>query len=105
MRVGQRAGERGAPIQMIVLGLIVGIIVSETMCQRRARPRPRLRWFWVALILLAGALVCSLLDATRRWCVPEDHLLQGHATWHVLSAASLLAAFVHYRQFDRALAD
>jgi len=95
----------GAPIQLIVLGLIIGIIVSETLCQRRAQPRPEIRWFGVAVTLLGAALVCSLLDATRRWCVPEDHLLQGHAAWHVLSAASLLAAFIHYRQFDRALAE
>ncbi len=93
-----------APIQLIVLALIVGIIVSESRCHRRAQPRPRLRWFGVAVTLLGMALVCSLLDATRRWCVPDDHVLQGHAAWHVLSALALLAAFVHYRQFDRSLA-
>jgi hypothetical protein len=93
-----------APIQLIVLGLIAGILVSESLCHRRAQPRPQLRWFAAAVALLGAALVCSVLDATRRWCVPEDHVFQGHAAWHVLSAASLLASFVHYRQFDRALA-
>jgi hypothetical protein len=93
-----------APIQLIVLALIAGILVGEALCQRRTRPRPRLRGFWLAVALLAAALACSLLDATRRWCVPDDHVLQGHAAWHVLSALSLLAAFFHYRQFDDALA-
>ena len=93
-----------APIQLIVLALIVAILVSERRCHRRAQPRPQLRWFLVAVTLLGAALVCSVLDATRRWCVPEDHVFQGHAAWHVLSAASLLASFMHYRQFDRALA-
>ncbi len=92
-----------APIQLIVLGLIAGIIVSETVCQRRATPRPTLRGFVIAVSLLAAALTCSLLDATRRWCVPDDHIFQGHAAWHLLSALSLGAAFFHYRQFDRQL--
>ena len=93
-----------ASIQLIVLALILAIIVSEWRCHRRAQPRPQVRWFITAVTLLGVALVCSLLDATRRWCVPEDHIFQGHAAWHVLSAASLLSAFIHYRQFDRALA-
>jgi hypothetical protein len=90
-----------APIQVIVLGLVVAIVVGEALCQWR-RPG-RLRVFYVALGLLAAALTCSILDATRRWCDPADHLWQGHALWHVFSALSLLAAFVHYRQFDEAL--
>ena len=93
-----------APIQLIVLGLVVAIVVSEAVCRRRSRPAPSARRFLLAVVLLAAALVCSLLDATRRWCVPEDHVWQGHAAWHVLSALSLLAAFFHYRPFDRELA-
>ena len=93
-----------APIQLIVLGLIAAIITSELLALRRSLPRPTMRWFQVAVALLAAALVCSLLDASRRWCDPTDHVLQGHAAWHLLSALSLLAAFVHYRQFDAALA-
>ena len=41
-----------------------------------------------AVALLAG-VVASFLDASRRWCDPGDHLVQGHALWHVLSALSL----------------
>ncbi len=93
-----------APIQLIVLGLIVAIITTEVIALRRSPARPRMREFYLAVALLAAALVCSLLDASRRWCDPADHLLQGHAVWHLLSALSLLAAFVHYRQFDAALA-
>ena len=32
----------------------------------------------------------SLADVTRAWCDPDDHWLQGHALWHVLSAAALV---------------
>lgn len=90
----------GAPIQVIVLGLIVATVVTEWLCRRRGRTY-RLGGFFAALGLMAAAITCSLLDAARVWCEPGDHVLQGHAMWHVLSAASLLPAFVHYRQFAR----
>ena len=46
------------------------------------------------MITLAGAF--SLLDVTRVWCDPANHWLQGHALWHLLSAASLYALFRFY---------
>lgn len=87
----------GAPIQGIVLVLIVATVATEGLCRRRTRGYA-LGGFFAALGLMAAAIVCSLLDVTRVWCDP-DHWLQGHAAWHVLSALSLLPAFLHYRQF------
>ena len=57
-----------------------------------------------ALALLLAGVVASFLDASRRWCDPGDHLVQGHALWQVLSALSLLAAYFHYRRIGPALA-
>jgi hypothetical protein len=91
----------GAPIQAIVFVLIVATVVTEGLCRRRAAERYALGGFFAALALMTAAIVCSALDATRVWCDPDDHLVQGHAMWHVLSALSLLPAFVHYRQFAR----
>ena len=55
-------------------------------------------WFAVALALISAGAVFSLLDVTRTWCDPTHPVLQGHAIWHVLSALSLGAAFLHFRQ-------
>ena len=41
-------------------------------------------------------VLCSALDVTRVWCDPENHWLQGHAAWHLLSAASLVALYRFY---------
>lgn len=90
----------GAKIQAIVLALILATVITEVLCRRRAVYR--LGAFLAALALLVAAFACSLLDASRVWCDPADHLVQGHAAWHVLSALSLLPAYVHYRQFDAA---
>lgn len=92
----------GVPIQGIVLLLIVAIVASELWLQRRANPVP-LPFFLLAMGLIGAAAAFSVLDVTRTWCDPSHPFLQGHAIWHVLSAASLLAAYLHYRQLEPAL--
>jgi hypothetical protein len=42
---------------------------------------------------LALAQTFSTLDLTRVWCDPDNHVLQGHALWHLLSAVAI--AFVY----------
>lgn len=90
----------GAPIQALVGALIAAVVATELRCPG---PRPG-RTFALALALLGAAALCSALDVTRVWCDPADHVLQGHAVWHVLSAGGLVAAFVHYRRVDDELA-
>ena len=91
----------GFPIQSLIGILILCIIATELLLRRRsAYP---LRYFALSFLLLSAGAACSVIDVSRRMCEPSNHLLQGHAVWHVLSALSLLAAFVHYRQFDAQL--
>lgn len=92
------------PIQGIVFLLILGIVGSEIAARRRD-PRGTVRFFVLALALISAGAVFSVLDVTRTWCDPDATVLQGHALWHVLSALSLGAAFLHYRQLDDALAE
>lgn len=93
----------GFPIQSLVGVLILGIIVTETLLRRRAVYS--LRSFALSVSLLGAGAVCSALDVSRRLCDPTNHVLQGHAAWHLLSALSLLAAFWHFKQFDAELAE
>lgn len=85
--------ERGFPIQGLVLALILAIVGQEVWLLRRDGRREAHRFWWLALALLAAAAAFSALDVTRAWCDPSDHWLQGHALWHLLSAASLYALF------------
>lgn len=89
------------PIQAIVLLLIVAIAASELWPRAHAAAPSREEgrpFFFLAMALIAAAAGFSLLDVTRTWCDPAHPFLQGHAIWHVLSAAGLAAAFFHYRQ-------
>ena len=49
---------------------------------------------------MALATACSIADVTRLWCDPDNHWLQGHAAWHLLSALSLLFAARHYARLE-----
>lgn len=94
----------GIPIQGFIGLLTLALVVTEALLRRQNTaaaegPTYRLQPFFGSLALLTAAACCSALDVSRTWCDPQNHILQGHAAWHVLSACSLLVAFYHYRQF------
>jgi uncharacterized protein YqgC (DUF456 family) len=84
------------PIQGIVFVLILGIVATE-LRQRNAPPAGR-RWFFASLATLTLAAGFSAADVTGVFCDPENHVVQGHAIWHVLGAISLVFAAFHYRR-------
>jgi hypothetical protein len=91
-------GETSIPIQSMV-GVLILVILGQELWLARSGARPRdYRLFFTALALLTAAAAASLADVTRSFCDPTDHLLQGHALWHVLSAASLYAMFRFHAQ-------
>ena len=93
--------ETSVPIQVLVALLIAVILGQEAAVARRRRPSDpptRRVFFFVALTLMAGAGAASLADLTRTWCDPTNHWIQGHALWHVLSAAALYSLFRFYQQ-------
>ncbi len=83
------------PYQALVAIFTLVTVGSEAAMPRARRPASY-RDYAAALALLLLAATCSALDLSRTWCDPEDHLLQGHAAWHVASAASLVFVFRHY---------
>jgi hypothetical protein len=91
--------ETPIPIQAMVAALIVVIIGQEFAAARSHPPGdPPIdrRWFYTALALIAAAGAFSLADVTRTFCDPKNHLIQGHAIWHLLSALALFALFRFY---------
>jgi hypothetical protein len=93
--------ETALPIQSLVAVLIATILGQEWRLHRRGSiDAPNYRAFWLALGLLAAAALGSLADVTRTFCDPTNHWLQGHAIWHVLSAASLYAMFRFYEGIE-----
>jgi hypothetical protein len=84
--------------QLIIAVASLAVLATEFTARRRSQvERVPLGWFIASLLLLILAQSFSLADLTRVLCDPQDHLFQGHALWHVLSAAALYCSVQHYR--------
>jgi hypothetical protein len=86
-------------IQLIVLLQILVIIGTEALARVRRTAEYRLHAFIAAVVFIAIGAAFSAADVSRVWCDPNNHLLQGHAIWHLFGALSLTAAYFHYAQF------
>jgi len=86
----------GLPIQALVFILILVVLGQEILARRRGLPSGPLAIFLGAIGLLAAGATFSALDLSRVFCDPSDHILQGHAIWHVLTAASLWVLGLYY---------
>lgn len=67
-------------------------------------PRPRSpasrRWFHLMLGCFASGFGFWLADKTRLVCDPNNHLINGHAIWH-LATSACLALFFEYERSQR----
>ena len=92
------------PIQGLVLVLIVVILATEFRVKATTKRPYKMRNFFISAALMLIAATFSFLDHKRIMCDPNDHIIQGHALWHVGSALALLFSFLHHKQFDQDLA-
>jgi|SRR5579859_6962007 len=88
------ARSAGAGVQWTVAGL-TGLALGAEGAVGLKRPRASYRPFAAGLLLMAAAQTMWQLDYHRVLCDPDNHFFQGHAAWHLLSAAAIpfLAAF------------
>lgn len=81
-----------APASTNALSAAVGAAATTTQALAAARtdlaPATRARLARSALLLATGSVVNRLTRTGARCCRPDSRL-QGHALWHVLTAASL----------------
>ncbi|MDF1561430.1 MAG: ceramidase domain-containing protein [Deltaproteobacteria bacterium] len=84
------------PIQMLVFVLILVIVGQEVYLRVKKLPATALGLFVVGLILLGAGATFSALDLSRVYCDPTDHVFQGHAYWHILTATSLWVMSIFY---------
>jgi hypothetical protein len=92
--------QTGFPIQSLVALSIALSIAQEARLFASTRKAARAgssgyASYALALALLGSAALFSALDVTRIWCDPGNLWMQGHAWWHLLSAAAL-AALLHF---------
>lgn len=92
----------GLPVQGIIGVLLLGTLVTEFLASKRATSPVVHKYLFLSLGLIGVAGAFSASDASRAWCDRSSHVFQGHAIWHMICAAGIAAAFVHYKQFRAA---
>lgn len=87
------------PFQWLIAAASVAIVATEISARlRRHAERVSPRHLVTGLVLLGVAQAASLADLQRVVCDPDNHFVQGHAVWHLVSALALYFACQHYRQ-------
>ena len=87
-------------IQIIMLFLVFAVLISEITLYFKIDKKPRYKNFFLGFVLIAAAFTFSMLDQFNILCMPEHPFIQGHAIWHLLSAASIFSFFFFYSQFE-----
>ncbi|KQZ75351.1 ceramidase domain-containing protein [Nocardioides sp. Root151] len=80
--------------------LVVGLAIEAVLVRRGLFPHAR--WAWAAVACMVVAFTIWNLTASGTGLCSPDSLLQGHAVWHVLCAASAYCLYRHYAtEIDR----
>ena len=89
---------QGSVGEHIFSAQVAFIVFTEIWLMRRDRlPVRSYRWWIAATAAWGSATLVWVMDMKKIWCDADNHWLQGHAAWHLLSAA---AVYFLYRYYD-----
>lgn len=83
-----------------IFGAEVAVVAAAEALLASRRTGTEYRFFAWALGTFLAAYAVWLLDVKEIVCAPDNHVLQGHALWHVLNAFCFYFLYRFYRQFD-----
>jgi hypothetical protein len=75
--------------------LLILALILEHYYRLKVKPQIEIRWLRLGVVLLAVAYIIWILDNKRLVCF-QHSLLQGHAVWHVLGAATVVLLHRYY---------
>lgn len=90
----------GWGIQTIVLVQALSLAALEIRLMLVKRDAPSYGSLWLCNFLLIIAYACWHLDHTDFACRPDDHVIQFHAIWHVVTAGAFVAAWRFHEGVD-----
>ncbi len=74
-------------------------LIVELILRKRSDRRPEYRSLWTSCALFLCAWGIWNLDTHRIVCDPTNHIINGHAIWHVMTAIAVWFIFKFYSQF------
>ncbi|MBY0518210.1 MAG: ceramidase [Bacteriovoracaceae bacterium] len=76
------------------------VTVTEFLIAKKGS-KPNYTPFIKALGVFLLAFLIWTGDIRGWWCDPRNHILQGHAAWHLLNAVSAWYLYKFYKQFQK----
>ena len=89
--------DSGIPI--FTIQLMAACYLEFTIYKRLKLPQSDYRAFITALILFGIAFFFWVLDITKILCNPSNHILTGHAVWHIVNGITIYYLYKHYEKF------
>ena len=89
--------------QFLIVIAVVLILYTEYLARKNNSKPESSKFLYAGLVGIIIAESFSIMDITRVMCNPENHVIQGHAIWHVTSSIALFLAFLYFSQFDKEL--
>ncbi len=71
--------------------VIAAVLEFQMIREKRGKLQGKILGLAILIEFFAG--IALLLDITRKWCDPENHFINGHAVWHLLSAAAIYTLY------------
>ena len=85
--------------QSIILVPVFCILLTE-MKIKKVSTKYSLTSLFKVLPFFVGGYLCLFLDKKRIWCDEDNHLIQGHAFWHLLCAVGFYFLYQHIKNRD-----
>ena len=86
-----------------IFGVQVFFVAASEMMLYQRGERPR----YAGMLKALGTFLLAFLiwngDVHGWWCDPDNHVLQGHAAWHLLNAVAIWFLYQFCKQFDAEL--
>jgi hypothetical protein len=82
-----------------IFAVEVVIALSLEYLIYRQGHKPQFKSFLQAIGIFALSFIVWTGDIRGWWCDPDNHILQGHAAWHVLNAFTIWFLYKFYKQF------
>ncbi len=76
-----------------LFALVVALVV---IFELRSKHVASYRYAYWSIAVLGVSLVFWVLDYFHIVCNPNNHFINGHALWHILSAFTFLFAYLHF---------
>jgi hypothetical protein len=90
-------------IPVFALQLVAAGVMEIKLFRRHRRERRPDSYRPMTYLIIAFAVAFTFwrLDISGRLCDPDNHILTGHAAWHISNSLCLLFFYRFHRQFQR----